>query len=208
MARKDDYENAFKLAAEELSAKDPKQIGELAGAVYDEERKALCFDFVGRATEVIWPDVWVRYSESDDEVPLTDRVLILHYLNQAKGAPLTGDIITYREVPSGTFYLSAFIKRAEKPMLSVFGEKPELLLEAAPKLGGERVEGLADAAARFQVLPMVPVTLLVWGGDDEFPPDGKILFDKNISHYLTTEDVAWAAGAVVYRLMRLVPQKA
>jgi hypothetical protein len=207
LARKDDYENAFKLAAEELAAKDPHQVGQLAGVVYDEDKRALCFDFVGRPTEVSWPEMSVRFSASEDEVPLTDRVLILHYLNQAKGAPLANEMITYREVPSGTFYLSAFIKRAEKPMLAVFGEQPELLLEAAPQLGGQPVEGLADAAARFQVLPMVPVTLMVWGGDDEFPPEGKILFDKNISHYLTTEDVAWAASAVVYRLMRMVPRK-
>ena len=55
----------------------------------------------------------------------------------------------------------------------------------------------------FGLCPRVPVTLVVWAGDDEFEPTAKILFDHSIPHYLTTEDIAWVSGMIVYRLMRL-----
>ena len=134
---------------------------------------------------------------------MTEQVLILHYLNKTDARELSGELITYREIPSGEFYYPAFRKRAEIPMLSAFGQDPKLLETTAPQIGGRVAEGFGDAAARFLPLPKVPVTLVIWGGDEEFEPSGKILFDKSISHFLSTEDVAWVSGMIVYRLMRL-----
>jgi hypothetical protein len=47
---------------------------------------------------------------------------------------------------------------------------------------------------------MIPVVLVLWQGDEEFPPDGNILFDRSISKILPAEDIAWLAGMVVYPL--------
>jgi hypothetical protein len=53
------------------------------------------------------------------------------------------------------------------------------------------------------VLPGVPLQLILWAADDEFPAEANILFDKNIGQIFLPEDVAWLAGMVVYRLMAL-----
>ena len=203
MARTDDYVNAFKIAAAEIAAKDPRDISRKAGVDYDEGRKCFAFEFIGRPIEVTFPDCLISPVQGGDEVPLTEQVLILHYLNQADGTPEQDEPITYREVPSGEFYFPAFFKRAEAPLLKTFGLKPELLPLAAPELKGSPLEGHGDTAAVFRPLPMVPVTLVIWAGDDEFEPTAKILFDRSIPHYLTTEDIAWVSGMIVYRLMRL-----
>ena len=47
----------------------------------------------------------------------------------------------------------------------------------------------------------VPVALVLWRGDEEFPPDGTILFDRTVSKLLSAEDIAWIAGMVVYPLV-------
>jgi hypothetical protein len=52
-----------------------------------------------------------------------------------------------------------------------------------------------------KALPLVPVALIIWRGVDEFPPEGNILFDKNILDLLSAEDVAWLSGMVVYPLI-------
>ena len=207
MARKDDYINAFELAASEIRTKDPLELSRLSGFDYDRDGAGFRFDFIGRAHEISFPGIEVVYGDGEGEVPLTEQVLILHYLNQAQGVPFHNDLITYREVPAGEFYYQAFFKRAESPLLSAFGENPDLLARTAPLIGAEPASGLGDVAVKVQALPMVPVTLVVWGGDEEFPPEGKILFDRNISHYLSTEDIAWVSGMIVYRLMRLAAQK-
>jgi hypothetical protein len=45
--------------------------------------------------------------------------------------------------------------------------------------------------------------MTVWEGDDEFEPEANIVFDRTIGGILSPEDIAWAAGMVVYRLMAL-----
>jgi hypothetical protein len=85
-------------------------------------------------------------------------------------------------------------------LLSTFGRDLGLYLEVAARLGGEPQE-LGDAAARFLAFPLVPVTHVLWRGDEEFPPEANILFDETIAQHLPTEDIAALAGASVYRLM-------
>ena len=203
MARVDDYANAFKIAAEELKNKNPEETARSSGAVSDPATNRLKMDYIGRPIAVVLGEIRVAYLDGADGIPLTEQVLNLHYLNKSDGTPLSGEFITFREIPSGEFYFSAFVKRAEAPMLKTFGMNPGRLLETAPLLGGAPLEGTGDAAARFWAFPRVPISLVVWGGDDEFEPSGKILFDRSISHYLSTEDVAWTASMIVYRLMRL-----
>ena len=60
-----------------------------------------------------------------------------------------------------------------------------------------------DAGFDFTVFPKVPLRLILWQGDDEFPPDASILFDETAGDYLSPEDAAWLAGMVVYRLAAL-----
>ena len=40
---------------------------------------------------------------------------------------------------------------------------------------------MGDAAYRFNIVPGIPVAVLYWVGDDEFPPEAKILYDRSIS---------------------------
>ena len=66
---------------------------------------------------------------------------------------------------------------------------------------------MGDAAYSFRILPRLPVAVLLWKGDEEFPPEGNILFDKNISNILSAEDIAWLAGMVVYPLVGMSSKK-
>ena len=51
------------------------------------------------------------------------------------------------------------------------------------------------------MLPLVPVTCVVWAGDEEIPPSATILFDDSITSYLPVEDIVLAASYGVYALM-------
>jgi len=60
-----------------------------------------------------------------------------------------------------------------------------------------------DKGAKILALPRVPVVLALWRGDDEFPPEGNVYFDGSVSSYLSTEDIAYLAGATVYRIISM-----
>ncbi|MFH0787249.1 MAG: DUF3786 domain-containing protein [Pseudomonadota bacterium] len=202
MPRIDDYKNALEIAGEEFKRKDPHLMALNSGASFLPASKggSLQLPFLNRQITIPWPDGEMIAPEGSKALSLQEQGLIMHYLIQATGAPLSNSWITFREIPAGEFYYSAFVKRAKEPLVKTFGHRPELLLELGPLLGGSpRPEG--DVSLGFQAFPQVPICLVLWAGDDEFPPDGNLLFDASIAKFLSAEDVAVLSGMVVYPLM-------
>ena len=204
MARIDDYIKAVELGKKALEGKNPEQIAGFSGAGFEkdsEERPLLNLNFLGKEVAVNWPELGCSFKGSGEEVPIQQQVLLLHYLIGCKGAKITGEWIAYQEVPDGKFYLDAFLRRAKNPMLQAFGSQPELLVELAKKAYGATPFDRGDLSVLVQALPLVPVALILWKEDEEFPPEGNILFDKCIREILSAEDIAWLAGMIVYPLM-------
>ncbi|MBM4285346.1 MAG: DUF3786 domain-containing protein [Deltaproteobacteria bacterium] len=207
MARIDDYKAARALAVAELQKINPKRLAGKSACTYhyDGGQEGVIVPYFGQLRRVDWPEVTVTAPGGGPELPLTEQILILHYLLNTSGEPPTGRTIDFRQVPGGNFYWSAFVSRAKTPLLSTFGDDLAFYLKVAQMAGGA-VEDLGDASARFQAFPLVAVTHVLWQGDQEFPPEASILFDENIAGHLPTEDVAALAGASVYRLMGLARQ--
>jgi hypothetical protein len=202
MPRIDDYKTAIALAAAELQQLNPKRLADRSRSEYvlAGDKEAVVVPYFGQGRRVGWPEISVAPVNGSGEIPLTEQILILHYLLNSSGEPLTGKTIDFRQVPEGSFYWSAFVSRAKKPLLETFGGDPQFYLKVAAQLGGE-ILALGDAAARFTAFPLVPVTHVLWRGDEEFPPEANILFDNTIPRHLPTEDIAALAGASVYRLI-------
>jgi len=55
--------------------------------------------------------------------------------------------------------------------------------QACEKLGGTPL-AFGDAAFVFEITPAVPVAVVYWQGDEEFPPETKLLFDRTIDRHL------------------------
>jgi hypothetical protein len=51
-------------------------------------------------------------------------------------------------------------------------------------------------------LPRVPITFILWEGDDEFPPSIKILFDPSITGYLPLEDISVISKLASTRIVK------
>lgn len=208
MPRIDDFKNTLEIAKEEFRKKDPRNLALNSGAEYRPTPSGgtLELPVLNRQIIISWPDGGILSPAGTKEFSLQDQGLIMHYLLQAKGIPLTGNWITFREIPSGEFYYSAFVKRAKEPLVKTFGDRPELLIELGMQIGGTKgAEG--DASLYLKAFPYVPVCLVLWAGDDEFPPDGNLLFDACIAHYLSAEDIAVLSGMIVYPLIGLAYKK-
>ncbi len=205
MARIDDYKESFRLAALELRGKDVAVMAEAAGVelVRHEEGAELRVVYLGvpyRAS--VTPGADISIQDSPEEVPLPDKILIAHYLLGATGKKPTGKLITFRQIPDGKFYFDAFQRRARDPFVAFFGAKGRLFRKCAESMGAEPVRN-GDHGMEFRVFPQISVQLILWEGDDEFPPDATILFDENIQGRLPAEDIAVLSGTLVYRLIAL-----
>jgi len=138
--------------------------------------------------------------EPDTEpAPIAERLLILHYLVTAGGAPPRDELIAFKDLPDGLLYHSTFYKRTVKLLLKKFGDSPEKLAAAAAKIGGSKAQ-MGDAAVTVQAFPKVAVTWVLWQGDDEFPAEGSVLLDRGISDYLPSEDIVVLCQTIALKL--------
>jgi len=202
MPRIDDYQNARKLAVEKLKTASFDSILKRTGfkSVADNEFRV---PFLDRVYRVAFPGLGFKdETDSHKEVPIQEQILILHYMQSPAIPVLTGNWVSYREIPGASFYHSAFIKRAIDPLKKVFGEHVAGLLAAAEILGSQTIDS-GDAGCEFRPFPHVPVRLILWAGDDEFAAEANIVFDESIKKTLLPEDIAWLAGMLVYRLIAL-----
>ena len=117
MPRTDDYKTAIALAVAELTKINPKRLENRTGAQHFVEagREGLIVPYFGQARRITWPEVSVTPGDGDGEISLPEQVLILHYLLNASGDPLTGQTVDFRQVPEGGFYWSAFVPGPRSP---------------------------------------------------------------------------------------------
>ena len=197
-------ELAYKLAVSELAKID--DIGQLclkSGAQLKlvDSQEVIVLEFLNKSHQIRFPDIDVSSTDSDESVPLRDKLLILHYLRRATGSSLTNKIITFRELPEGANYFPNFSQRVIKPLVDSFSRKPQRLLDAAFKLGGYETD-YGDAAVTINAFSRLAITLVLWQGDDEFASRGSVLFSSTISDYLSTEDITVLCETITWRLVK------
>ena len=203
-----DYETAKALALETLKGLDMEGCCDRAGVSMEAlaaGKHCISIEYLGGRYRLIAGDDDIFFDDSSGSLKIADQVLLLHYLITAKGEPVGQDWITFREVPSGSFYYAAFVRRALAPLLSCFGHDPALFREVGQVMG-RVLTSPGDIALHVLSLPRVPVILSIWQGDDEFPPEANLYFDRSIVSYLTTEDIAYLSGATVYKAMGMARQ--
>ena len=202
MPRIDDYIAARKIAIKLLSNEKFDVILERSG-FEPANGGSFRVPFLNRVYQVGYPDFeFEDFSGTAQEIPIQEQILILHYMSAVSPRRLSGNWVSYREIPGASFYFSAFVKRAIDPLKGVFGPNIPALSEAARQLNGTPIEP-GDAGFEFNVLPNVPLQLILYEGDDEFPAEANILFDQTVGVILSPEDIAWLAGMLVYRLIAI-----
>ena len=175
---------AHQIALGELAGLVPEEVARRALVEYDPVKGLFTVPFLNGRYLVKFPSGDMSAEKEAGEVSLTSRVCILHYLTHASNCALT-----------------PFTNRAIRPLVSIFGGCPEKLVEAGEKLGGQRADA-GDWAVTVHIFPKVPVTFVLWEGDDEFPPSGNILFDSSAALHLETEDYALLPGLAIFQMKK------
>lgn len=198
------HELAYQLACEQLAGiTDIAEQCRKSGAKYISSQKAITINYLNRFYKIGFPGGEVSLAESEETVPVRDKILILHYFTRAKGTPLSSRTITYKELHDGINYYPTFSKRTIQPLVNFFGQDPGQLLKIAKSLGGRKTD-YGDVAVIIDAFPRVPVTIVLWRGDAEFPAEGSIIFDSTIPDYLTNDDIHTLCENIAWKLVRLL----
>lgn len=195
------YVIAHEMALKKYRACSLKDMAHCSG--YAVEGSAFLIEFLGEQYKVHYPSgKFEAVSNTEERLPVAIQILILRYMANPTTVQNTGKLVSYQELPAGSIYLEPFTHRAIYPLVRSFGSHPDNLKEVVNCLGGKS-NGLGDVGVTLRVFPHIPLTLILWRADDEFPPSGNILFDSSAPAFLSTEDYAALASAVVFTLNRL-----
>ncbi|MFC2066988.1 DUF3786 domain-containing protein [Chloroflexota bacterium] len=198
------YGLAYQLALKNLAGIDNIELQCLkAGAQYADSPKGIRIDYLNQPYLISLPDGEVSSLAGDETIPIRDKLLILHYFIQAKGTPISNNLITYKELQEGILYFPVFYKRAIKPFVNHFGDEPHRLLDIAGIMGGHKAD-YGDVAVTIDAFRHVPITLVLWKGDEEFNTEGNLMFDSTVSDYLTNDDLHVLCETIAWKLVKLL----
>jgi len=215
MIKQNNLEVSFRRALEELAKKDIQRQCQLAGADYKVIRAGevlISLLLMERVYQIRYPEGEVICRDDPGPVDVMKKAILLRYLNNAKKTGSANgagskeasaekeEVIGFNELPSGSFYNPAFSQSVVKLFINFFGKEPQKLKWAAKRLGGTEVP-FGDVGMRISFLPKVKISFIIWEGDDEFPPQGKILFNSHIASYLSTEGIV-IASAMTFNELR------
>lgn len=177
------YEHALALYQQQ----DPEDIEMRIHIPYDPNTGLFSFRFLGADATLSWPEARLEWSDRGIVTSYVIGILVLRYFALGSFVPLTGRLITYKEIPDGLVYYPNFSSRTIQGLAKAFEVDPGLFDFRAP---GLEPVGLGDRAVVIEWINGVPVTYVGWEGDEEFSASANILFDESIKYFFNAEDLA------------------
>ena len=86
--------------------------------------------------------------------------------------------------------------------MATFTGHTEELRQALEAMGGQKLP-CSDVGYQVEAFACIPLRVLFWEGDDEFPAQANLLFDRSATDFIHSESIVSIAMAGLYRLAKL-----
>ena len=182
------YENLFR-ALEPADA-----LKRLGGVKWN--GKELYVNLLGREYAIAHPDYAIRALDGGALPALPVQTFLLRYLLESRDVPWNGSWKTFREMPWGEMYIKPYTGRVLTRAAFTFGTRVEAFRAACGKMSAEPVPH-GDAGFRFRLVGDYQMQILVWEGDDEFPPNAQLLYSANFGEGFAAEDRVVIGGLLI-----------
>ena len=166
---------------------DPQEASARTGAAFDGE--AFTLRLVNAEYRITWPRYTITADREDAFAlkSLPGQTFLLRWLLEGKQVPARGQFKTFREMPWGELYIQPFTGRCLTRAAFTFGTRVDKFAAAMEKLGAKKLDH-GDAGYELELLPGFVMQLIVWEGDDEFPPNAQLLYSDNFAEAFAAED--------------------
>ena len=184
-----------------FQASNPREIQErLPGAAFDGE--AFSLTLLGKEYRIAHPDGTVTAADAS-EPPLPTQTFLLRYLLEGKEVSWGGGWKTFREMPWGEMYIKPYTGRVLTRAAFTFGTRLDAFRAACVKMGAVPVPH-GDAGFLFDFLGSFQMQVLVWAGDEEFPPSAQVLYSDNFAAGFAAEDRVVAGDILISTVKTLI----
>lgn len=177
---------------------DPQEASRRSRVPFDAETGMFQLTMLGVPYCLHWPDFSIA-TESGEGFALKNipaQILLMRYIMSAQPSPFGGKFLTFREMPWGDVYIKPFTGRCLTRAAFTFGTRIQAFRAAMERMGA-RALSHGDAAYEVEFLPGLLMQIIVWEGDDEFPPNSQILFSDNFSATFAAEDRVVCADVLI-----------
>ena len=175
----------FSYYEEQFRGLDPQDAVARMGAKWD--GKEFYVNLLGREFAIAHPQYAIRALDDGPVPPLATQTFLLRYLLESKQVAWSGAWKTFREMPWGEMYIKPYTGRVLTRAAFTFGTRVAAFRAAAEKMGAEPVKH-GDAGYKFSLVGGYEMQILVWEGDDEFPPNAQVLYSDNFAEGFAAED--------------------
>jgi len=189
-----------KIYFQDLSEQDPKDVCRRVSCRYDEGKKFY--------TLSVWGDEYAISAHESRINRITDTVhsphdffylFIIYYLLKSKDIDISGEWISEKDIPGGATFFRGPHEIPTRLICRQYRNNIEAFKKKCEQLHGLPMN-MADAAYRFEMTPRIPVSVLYWAGDDDFPPEAKILYDRTITEHLSADIIFSLAVEICTRI--------
>lgn len=172
----------------------PEEAASRTGAKWD--GKEFYVNLMGRNHAISHPEYAIRAMDGGKLPPLPTQTFLLRYLLEGKQLAWGGEWKTFREMPWGELYIKPYTGRVLTRAAFTFGTRVAAFKAACEKMGAVAVNH-GDAGYLFDLIGGYQVQILVWEGDDEFPPNAQMLYSDNFAYGFAAEDRVVAGDILI-----------
>lgn len=128
------------------------------------------------------------------------RLAVLWYMTSAKDIPATGRLIRPLDVKGGQRFFSGTHVLPLDHIEDRFARDKVAFLQRGLRFGAE-IASYGDAAVRLYPLPRVPVTIILWLEDEEYPARATLFFDSTVDFQISLSDIVWSVAMMATLVM-------
>ena len=157
-----------------------------------------CFyvNLLGTQYAISHPEYAISRPDGGKLPPLPTQTFLLRYLLEGRQVSWKGEWKTFREMPWGEMYIKPYTGRVLTRAAFTFGTRVAAFKAACEKMGAEPLKH-GDAGYQFNLIGGYMMQILVWEGDDEFPPNAQIIYSDNFADGFAAEDRVVAGDILI-----------
>ena len=158
--------------------------------------KEFTVRLLGRDFAISHPKYAIRALDGGSVPPLHTQTFMLRYLLGGKHVAWQGQWKTFREMPWGEMYIKPYTGRVLTRAAFTLGTRLDAFRAAGEKMKAVGVSH-GDVGYLFQLIGDYQMQILVWAGDDEFPPNAQVLYSDNFAAGFEAEDRVVAGDILI-----------
>ena len=158
--------------------------------------KEYTLTLLGKTYAIAWPEYAIRPVDGGGAPALQVQTFLLRYLLESRDVAWQGTWKTFREMPWGEMYIKPYTGRVLTRAAFTFGTRLAAFKAACEKMGAMPLTH-GDAGYQFDLIGGYAMQIIVWEGDDEFPPNAQVIYSDNFETGFGAEDRVVAGDILI-----------